>query len=247
MRKEVIVIGSEEAIDSVGNTFTAPIELILKSNSFPYRTIQLPVLAEWLKLHSRTIIEEKVPVIISGSFVDLHSREKWKINLESFVHDAIEAESPLLGICFGAQLIFKSLYPGDIILNSAAEIGDVYPAVERARDGFFGIRDGHSYYSFHFDGMALDAHQSKVIECIAKCSIGDKEIYEAFCLKGKPIYGVQFHPEFNHEQFVQLVATNEEKLWKQHSLDATKILENLEIHESRAEMIVAFVREYLRS
>ena len=64
----------------------------------------------WVKSHEGQTIEynEGDAWIITGSPQSVYEEETWMLNLEKNIRDATACKKPILGICFGHQLIAKS-------------------------------------------------------------------------------------------------------------------------------------------
>ncbi len=131
--------------------------------------------------------------IITGSPRSVYEESHWMLNLENFIVGASEKRIPILGICFGHQLIAKAL-GGKVGLNPAGwELGSYY--VEQSSAGvesllFNGISNPFYAHESHQDVVTV--LPTSAVE-LAQNNKGN----QAFQV-GENIFGVQFHPEFSH-------------------------------------------------
>src|SRR5450432_2944748 len=69
--------------------------------------------------------ESVAAIVITGSISSVTERAPWMLRAEAYIRDVIRAETPLLGICFGHQLMAQAL-GGDVKRNPRGrEIGTV--------------------------------------------------------------------------------------------------------------------------
>src|SRR5258708_13823868 len=69
--------------------------------------------------------ESVAAIIISGSISSVTERAPWMLRAEAYIRDVVRAETPLLGICFGHQLMAQAL-GGEVKKNPRGrEIGTV--------------------------------------------------------------------------------------------------------------------------
>ncbi len=121
--------------------------------------------------------------LISGSRHGAYEDHAWIPKLEQFVRDAYAANVPLVGICFGHQIIAQALGG----------------TVEKFRDGW---AVGHHHYKWKGENVTLNAwHQDQVTK-----RPEDAEVVATspFCENAALVYGdkaftVQAHPEFDAE------------------------------------------------
>ena len=102
----------------------------------------------------------------------------------------IETDIPVLGICFGHQLIARLL--GARIETGHGEYGGTTVLVMETDPLFNGWSDRERVWMSHRDHIVSLPENIKVL------AVSENGIVAAFRIIGKPIYGVQFHPEVKH-------------------------------------------------
>ena len=124
-------------------------------------------------------------VICSGSRANVSMWEDWMDDAAQVLQQAVEANIPVLGICFGHQLLCKTL--GGEVKRSKDRIDFVTPLFSVGMDTLLSpIRKG------------LFTHQDEVTRLPpgARLIISTKHCENAgMRVAGKPVWGVQFHPE----------------------------------------------------
>jgi GMP synthase (glutamine-hydrolysing) len=143
--------------------------------------------------------------VISGSHDMVTDRLPWSEKTAVWVKQAVEAAVPVLGVCYGHQLLAHAL-GGRVGDNPRGkEIGTVAIRCSAAasRDPLF-------------DGLpkvfqAQTCHTQSVLELPPGATLlaaSEMEPHHAFAA-GKRAWGVQFHPEFNAEimrRYIRLLA-----------------------------------------
>lgn len=131
--------------------------------------------------------EDPEVVIISGSTSGIYEGEEWIEKLVEKTREYIEDGVPVLGLCFGHQVIAKAL-GADVVQMDEYEIG--YRPVEITKDSelFEGINSVEYPFNTHQDKV-IDMPEE--LEPIAETDMSN----QGFEHSEKPVYGVQFHPE----------------------------------------------------
>lgn len=134
-------------------------------------------------------------IVLTGSHAMVSEREPWSEALVPWLRQAVQAETPVLGICYGHQLLAHALggevahHPGGV------EIGTV--SVQRhaaaAQDPLLG------HLPEAFDAQATHWQSVRRLPPGAVLLAGNAfEPHHAFRV-GRNAWGVQFHPEFSDE------------------------------------------------
>lgn len=131
-------------------------------------------------------------VIITGAHEDVTDNSAWMIYLAHWIRELFRNNTPLLGICFGHQIIAKAL---------GGKVGD------NPNGGEFGLIEVYKHKDLNENPLmfqtpliyAYASHCQTVLELppgAKSLAFSHKDInqmvrYSPYC------WGVQFHPEFN--------------------------------------------------
>ncbi len=134
-------------------------------------------------------------VIVTGSPAMVSRREAWSEDTAAWLRRAIDAGMPILGICFGHQLLAHAL-GGEVDYHPyGREVGTV--AIERtaasAGDSLFKTTPTHFF--------AHASHQQSVLQLPAGAIALGRSAHDAHhAVRYAPnVWGLQFHPEFSVE------------------------------------------------
>ena len=133
--------------------------------------------------------------VISGSAHSAYEQVPWITRLEALVREAVYVrELPLLGVCFGHQVLARAC-GGTVVRNPRGrEIGTVEIEVlpeGRERGLFVGLSDRFAIQVTHSDTVSVPPPGASVL---ARSALDD---CQAFLLG--TAWGVQFHPEVTAE------------------------------------------------
>ncbi len=121
--------------------------------------------------------------LISGSKFGVYDGHAWIAALEDFVREAIQVARPVVGICFGHQLVAQALGG----------------TVEKFKGGW---AIGRKIYEFGGVELPLNAwHQDQVTEIPAEAKVIGRSAFceNAMLAYGDTAFSVQAHPEYSHE------------------------------------------------
>jgi len=130
-------------------------------------------------------------VILTGSESSILEREKWVDEEVAVVKEAFQINLPILGSCYGHQLLALSLAgTAHVRRCQEPEIGWI-PIEIRVANRLLGKKGRAFSFSLHFDEVVGLSEPFLVLASTARCPI------QAFGYKGKNIWGIQIHPEIN--------------------------------------------------
>jgi len=134
-------------------------------------------------------------VVITGSWSMVTDREPWSEGCAEYLREAVAQQLPILGVCYGHQLLAHAL-GGQVGYNpSGRHAGTAHVTLTpaAASDALFGIFTDRVQVQVSHSQRVLDLPAEAVL--LASC---DKDPYHAFRV-GECAWGVQFHPEFDAE------------------------------------------------
>ncbi|MCG8539235.1 MAG: glutamine-hydrolyzing GMP synthase [Clostridia bacterium] len=136
-------------------------------------------------------IKEKNPIgiIFTGGPASVYSQNAPTIEVEVF-----ELGIPILGICYGGQLMAK-LFDGKVNRAPSREYGKIELNLADNRDIFKNIKSGSVCWMSHTDFIESPPEGFDVTASTDNCPVAAMENRE------KKLYAVQFHPEVEHTPF----------------------------------------------
>jgi GMP synthase (glutamine-hydrolysing) len=137
-------------------------------------------------------------IILSGGPSSVYDKDAPMISAEIF-----ELGIPILGICYGLQLI-SYLLGGKVERSEKREFGPAYIKIIEENALFKGLKKGEKYkvWMSHSDKIEF---LPKSFYVLAET---ENTPFAAVAHVEKPIYGVQFHPEVVHTEIGQDVLRN---------------------------------------
>ncbi len=135
-------------------------------------------------------------VIVTGSPAMVTERQPWSVAVEKWLGAVLEKAVPVLGVCYGHQLLAQAA-GGRVSWNpNGRQIGQINfcPTPSVCEDPLFadllnGRRKPLSFYVTHLQAVqSLPRHSCKL-------GVSPRDANHAFRL-GTRAWGVQFHPEF---------------------------------------------------
>ncbi len=126
-------------------------------------------------------------IVLSGSPFSVRDKSAPVLDLSE-----ISGKSPVLGICYGAQLIAQ-LNGGEVMPSKTREYGRAnLRFIDHSNPLFKKIRDDTQVWMSHGDTVMDLPENFRIIAGTRDIRIG------AFSLPEKRLYGLQFHPEVYH-------------------------------------------------
>ena len=139
-------------------------------------------------------------IIVSGSAASaVQDPPEWVAGLERLVARAVDRAVPLLGVCFGHQILASALHGRDALFTRhRMEIGwvDIELDPHPLHDGLTGPITS---FVTHFDEVREGLPGMSVMGRSATCPT------QALHVDGKPAWSVQFHPEMRRPEAEKLI------------------------------------------
>ena len=156
------------------------------------RIRELNIYCEIYPYHHPVEIDDSVKgIILSGSPCSVHDKDFPSVNLSELL-----GKKPVLGICYGAQLIAE-LGGGQVVKSNKREYGRAH--LNHLQDDDVLLKDvehGSQVWMSHADTIAkIPAHFELIAntESIPVAAFRNNDGTYAY-----PVYGIQFHPEVTH-------------------------------------------------
>lgn len=127
-------------------------------------------------------------IIFSGGPASVYAENAPRVDKGIF-----ELGIPILGICYGMQLI-AFLLGGDVKKAGKREYGKAIIDIDEQNPLFQGLTARQKCWMSHGDFVA------GMPDGFIACAYTDDTPYAAFSHQGKLLYGVQFHPEVRHTE-----------------------------------------------
>lgn len=132
-------------------------------------------------------------IIITGSHDMVTEKHPWSEKTADWVRQAVEAGIPLLGVCYGHQLLAHAM--GGVVGDNpkGKEMGTV--SIRLNRNG----RKDRLFEGTPETFVAQACHSQSVMQLPAGATLlasSDMDPHHAFVI-GRRAWGVQFHPEFD--------------------------------------------------
>ena len=128
-------------------------------------------------------------IVLSGSPFSVNQKDSPRINLESFL-----GQKPVIAICYGAQLIAKSLN-GNVENSNSREYGRAKLSfIDSECKLFKNIKTNNQVWMSHADTITSLPDGAKLIAST------DSVENAAYCIESLNLYALQFHPEVFHSE-----------------------------------------------
>ena len=148
--------------------------------------------------------------IITGSHSMVTDEELWSLKLEKFIKKVSKTKIPLLGICYGHQVIAKALGGKSDFNPKGKEIGVV--SIHKKLNGNSDPLLKHFPKNF----TACETHYQTVRELPFGAKVLAKNTHDNHqaVRYTKNIWGVQFHPEFDENIMKEYILNQKDDLLK---------------------------------
>ena len=176
-------------------------------------------------------------VVITGAHYMVTDDLPWSLAIEAWIPSLIQAEVPLLGICYGHQLLGRAMGGKVDFHPRGKEVGTVVVRLrpESSSDPLF------TNLSPQFPVHAT--HSQSVLSLppeVVLLAENDFEPHHAFRL-GHCAWGVQFHPEYDRNVMRDYVAAQADSL-NRAGQDVDALLQNLRETPEANSLLVTFAK-----
>ncbi|MGI9605324.1 MAG: type 1 glutamine amidotransferase [Acidimicrobiales bacterium] len=151
------------------------------------------------------------------SLTDTSAYESWLLDEIELIHTFEETARPILGVCFGGQLLAK-IHGGSVERSSVMEIG--FHRIEPT-DGS-PVGEG-PWMQWHHDRFSLPPHA----ELLAWNEAGPQMFQVG------SMVGTQFHPEVDHDHVARWIAGVSKEYLAEFGLSSDDLLDDLIHNEAR--------------
>ena len=140
-------------------------------------------------------------LVVTGSAATLREPVPWIEASAALVRDAVDRGVPVLGVCFGHQLIPWALLGNHTVQRSPTpELGwDVVRRNSMDDPLLQGVPGVFTCFLSHRDEVVPGTHGLTVLASSAGCAV------QAYRMAKQPVWGVQFHAEMGFEEARELV------------------------------------------
>jgi len=196
--------------------------------------------AEWCEIDARDSaavaeVTSATCVIITGSPSSVADRLPWTIALEAKVAELSAARVPMLGICFGHQVIAQAL-GGNVVRNTRGrEMGTVSVHVLTSDPLFDGLPSSLTLHMTHVDTVERLPPGARLL------ATSPLDPHAAFAV-GDHVRAVQFHPEFDEDIMARYVTARADRIVSE-GLDVEAIRRTIRATDHGRVVIDNFFRE----
>ena len=232
--KKLYIIKCGSTFDSIKNDFKDFEHWIIDKFENKDKNIVIINAQENEKLPTLT---KNDAVILTGSHSMVTHEESWSLEVEKWLPKLIEDEVPLLAICYGHQLLAKSLGGVSGYHENGLEIGSVEINLEE------NAKDDKIFSKLENSFKAHTIHSQTVIELpknAIRLAFNSHDKNHAFRV-GSCAWGVQFHPEFD-ENIMNLYIN---EVAKKKDLDVEKLTSKSENTHISTSILKEFERLFL--
>ena len=192
---------------------------------------EIEKISDWLKEFRITCM------FCSGSRRNVSEPEQWMENAKKLLMASMLAEIPLLGICFGHQLLAETL--GGVVMRSSKRIDTIcnleltdIGLIDPLFEGLLNDNEGPFILYTHQDHVVeISSNQKIKIELLGSSKHCNNAAIRA-SINGKllPAWGVQFHPEaskdrINRSYELGHISLDEREVFNEEH-DGARVLEN---------------------
>ena len=197
---------------------------------------------EWVEHDART--DERLPniaslsgVIITGSSSNVTERAPWMLRAEAFIRELAAARVPVLGICFGHQIVGQAL-GGHVAKNPRGrEIGTVEVTISAPDPLLEGVPTKFLANASHVESVVTLPPGARLLGATA---LEPNAMYAV----GDTIRCVQFHPEFDADVTRGYIRARTDRILEEGG-DAEALFSRVEETPHARSLVMRFVQQFL--
>lgn len=176
-------------------------------------------------------------VVITGAHCMVTDDLPWSLAIEDWIPSLVRAEVPLLGICYGHQLLGRAM-GGQVDFHPCGkEVGTflVRKRLEGGRDPLLAtLPQQFAAHATHAQSVL------KLPPGAVLLAENDFEPHHAFRV-GRCAWGVQFHPEFNHDIMQDYIMAQADRL-SRAGQDVNALLQALQETPEASSILTVFAQ-----
>ncbi len=232
----IVVLKTGEPVEAVGQRRGSFARMIREAEGGEWA-------GEWGEHDVRTelpfpALERVSAFVITGSSANVPDRLPWMLRTEEYLREAAARNVPILGLCFGHQIVAQAL--GGLVVKNprGREIGTVTVNLTASDSPWLdGVPASFLANASHIDTVARLPPGAR---CLGATSLEDNALFAL----GPTIRCVQFHPELDADVTAGYVAARTTAI-RAEGLDAAEIARNVrETPESRS-LVARFLRSFV--
>ena len=232
--KKLLIIKTGSTFPEIKELYGDFEEQVLQQMGIPAKDVMVASVYKGEKL---TGIDDISAIVITGSHSMVTEREAWSVSLAEWLQSVRKLPIPILGICYGHQLLADAFggivdyHPGGVEMGSV----DIALSTDGKNDILLSVLPER------FPGYASHAQTVlKLPEGAKLLARNEFEPHHAFVLDGH-IWGVQFHPEFNKGITCSYIEAEREALMQQ-GRDVDALLRSVEENEYGKILLRQFIK-----
>lgn len=220
--KKLLIVKTGTTFPSIRKTYGDFDDFIINQVDLPPGNV---IVSSVYKHESLPDVRDVSGIIITGSHSMVTDYDNWSIYLSQWLKDLMYKSIPVLGICYGHQLLAQALGGYVDYHPKGREIGtvNIELTAQGEKDLLMGVLPktflGHVTHVQTVTALPVDGHP------LAKNNL---EEHHAILIN-ENMWGVQFHPEFNADITRAYINEQKESLMKE-GYDPDKLYNSVQEH-----------------
>lgn len=231
--KKIVILKTGKTLESIISLYGDFHEHIIKAGNLNENEV---IVVDCQGEEKPPEIEDIKGVIITGSHSMVSDYEPWSVKISQWLKNITKTNIPILGICYGHQLLADVL-GGKVGYNpKGMEMGtvDIFLTEDGENDRLLGV------LSHKFRGH--EAHSQSILELPKEAKVlayNGHDSVQSFSYKNH-IWGTQFHPEFSANIVKEYIKFDEEK--NESNKNYENIYNKVEQHKYGELLLYKFIK-----